>query len=123
MNSQPTVVGLIATCCVASSSANSPAHRYRPGAGFLLAVTGCSPVLLVPALGFSDVMAALNRSPTLSGPRQIWDLALMYIDRRPWLGYGYGSFFRVGGVEANQMQAIMDWPVPTVHNASNRRWG
>jgi exopolysaccharide production protein ExoQ len=111
------VVGLIAACYVALLVSQ---FQRRTGSGlvlgFLLTVAGLASVALI-TLGFSDVMAALNRSPTLSSRTKIWDLALMYIDRRPWLGYGYGSFFRVGGVEANQMQAIMDWPVPTVHNA------
>jgi O-antigen ligase len=111
------VVGLIAAC-YAALLVNQLQRRTASGLlfGFLLLVIGLASVAFV-TLDYSDVMAALNRSPTLSSRTKIWDLALMYIGRRPWLGYGYGSFFRVGGLEASQLQKIMDWDVPTVHNA------
>jgi len=110
-------VALVAACYVAALCSM---RRRRDGIGltvaFAMTVIGLAGIAII-ALAPDDVMTVLNRSPTLSSRTKIWELALIFVDRYPWLGYGYGAFFRIGGVEVGQMQAIMQWPVPSTHNA------
>ena len=44
-------------------------------------------------------------------------MTLGFFERRPWLGYGYAGFWRQNSVEAYQVQALLQWPVPSAHNA------
>lgn len=59
----------------------------------------------------------LGRSPTLTGRSSIWDTVVGYIDRRPWLGYGYGAFWRNEAVEARTIWGTFHWTAPHAHNA------
>jgi exopolysaccharide production protein ExoQ len=95
------------------------AFRQRNGmglaAGFVLVLIGFVGIGLI-ALDWTEVLAALNRSPTLTGRYRIWVESIDFIARRPWLGYGYGAFWRHDGLEANQFWDIMKWLVPHAHN-------
>jgi O-antigen ligase len=95
------------------------AFRRRTGLGFaagygliLLGVIG----LGLAALDWTEVLAALNRSPTLTGRYRIWVLSTQFIAQRPWLGYGYGAFWRHDGLPANEFWDIEKWLVPHAHN-------
>jgi exopolysaccharide production protein ExoQ len=79
-------------------------------------VTGLAVVSFI-GLDPVDALAALGRDATLTNRVPIWHLALGYIERRPWLGFGYEGFWRIDGVEANQIWATMYWRVPHAHNA------
>ncbi|HEX3862380.1 MAG TPA: O-antigen ligase family protein [Stellaceae bacterium] len=96
------------------------ALRRRSGAGlvlgFAMIVLGLAGIGLL-ALGWDEVLAALNRNPTLTGRAQIWRMALADIGHRPWFGYGYGAFWRQSTVEARNMWTIVFWIVPHAHNA------
>ena len=83
--------------------------------GFTLAVLAIG-VVAVVAADPGQVLAALGRDATLTNRVPIWNLAIGYIARRPWLGYGYEAFWRAGGVEANQIWALSYWHVPHAHN-------
>ncbi len=94
--------------------------RRRSGAGlasgFVLAVVGLAGAAVI-ALDLSDVLAMLGRDPTFTNRAKIWHYALAYIARRPWLGYGFGAFWRADGVEANQVWALIEFQTPHAHNA------
>lgn len=95
------------------------ALRRRSGlglvVGFTLAVIGLA-VTGIVGLAPLDALAALGRDATLTNRVPIWQMALGYIARRPWLGYGYEGFWRPNGVEANQIWQTMYWHVPHAHN-------
>ena len=96
------------------------AFRRGNGAGFLvgfaLVVIGILGIGLL-AVGWTEILALLNRSPTLTGRSDIWDAAITYISQRPWLGYGYGAFWRSDAVEARTIWGSLRWIVPHSHNA------
>ena len=111
----PTVVLLVA---LYASLVLMAFHR-RDGiglvTGFALVLVGLVAIGLI-AVGWTEVLAALNRSPTLTGRNRIWRTASMFIAQRPWLGYGYGAFWRHDGLEAIRFWGILKWLVPHAHN-------
>jgi O-antigen ligase len=96
------------------------ALRRRSGAGLLvgyvLLVLGLAGAALL-SIGWQDVLAALGRDPTFTNRTRIWQLALEYISHRPWLGYGYGGFWRADSVDANVFWDALGFKTPHAHNS------
>jgi O-antigen ligase len=84
--------------------------------GFVLAVVGLAGLGLL-AIGWNELLELLNREPTLTGRVEIWQMSWADILHRPWLGYGYGAFWRHDTLEARMMWQKLYWIVPHAHNA------
>lgn len=71
-----------------------------------------------------NVLTALGRDATLTGRTKIWSAVLSNIWERPWLGYGYGGFWR--GWEGESAQVWLMLPqnnLPThAHNGFLDIW-
>lgn len=67
-------------------------------------------VAIVTSLGLTtdDVFTALFGDPTFTGRTSIWDFTWSYIEKRPWLGYGFGGFWSIGS-DAPVMQTGLFW--------------
>jgi exopolysaccharide production protein ExoQ len=95
------------------------ALRRRDGAGlvvgYVLLVLGLAAAALLAGT-WQDVLAALGRDPTFTNRTRIWQLALEYIARRPWFGYGYGGFWRADSADANIFWAALGFKTPHAHN-------
>lgn len=65
-------------------------------------------------LGEAALMGRKEASDTLSGRNFIWPLAQHFIDKRPWFGYGFESFWTADHVQyvADELQ----FPVMEAHN-------
>lgn len=85
-------------------------------AAFVVAVLGLVAIGLF-AFDPAGILEALGRNPTFTDRARIWHYVIDYIARRPWFGYGYGGFWRSGGVEANQIWAMVKFKTPHAHNA------
>jgi exopolysaccharide production protein ExoQ len=83
--------------------------------GFAMMLIGMVGIALI-AVGWADLLAALGRSATLTGRTRIWQMSLDNIAQRPWLGYGFGAFWRSAEFEARTMWQILQWIVPHAHN-------
>ena len=96
------------------------ALRRRSGAGLLvgyvLLVLGLAGAALL-SVGWQDVLVTLGRDPTFTNRTRIWQLALEYIAHRPWLGYGYGGFWRADSVDANVFWDALGFKTPHAHNS------
>ncbi len=84
--------------------------------GFTLGIVGLGGAALI-ILFMQDVLALLGRDPTFTNRAKIWHYSISYISHRPWLGYGYGAFWRLDSVEANQVWAMIEFQTPHAHNA------
>jgi len=93
-------------------------RRSGPGlvAGYVLLVLGFAGAALLAGT-WQDVLAALGRDPTFTNRTRIWQLALEYIVRRPWFGYGYGGFWRADSVDANIFWDALGFKTPHAHNS------
>ncbi|MBV9825876.1 MAG: O-antigen ligase family protein [Alphaproteobacteria bacterium] len=84
-------------------------------AGFALTVIGFAGLGLL-GLGWQEVLLLLNRDATLTGRAEIWQMSSDDIAHRPWLGFGYGAFWRHDTLEARTMWEKVYWIVPHAHN-------
>jgi O-antigen ligase len=84
--------------------------------GFVLGILGLAGIFAF-ALDSAAILEAIGRDPTFTNRAKIWHYAWIYIQRREWLGYGFGSFWRADGVEANQAWALIEFKTPHAHNA------
>jgi len=93
-------------------------RRSGPGliTGYVLLILGLAGAALL-AVGWQDALAFLGRDPTFTNRTRIWQLVLDYIARRPWLGYGYESFFRADSVDANLIWTVVGFKTPHAHNS------
>ena len=82
---------------------------------FIIAV-GCSLILLVPNLGF--FLEALGKDATLTGRLPLWEGSISSFMDRPWLGYGYDSFWSGISGESDKLLLLIDsdWAAPNSHN-------
>jgi len=68
------------------------------------------------------VLEALGRDATLTGRTDIWAALFDVIEDRPWLGYGYGSFWGETSDPAAYVKELTQWDVPTAHNGWFETW-
>jgi exopolysaccharide production protein ExoQ len=110
------VIGLIAV----------PALTMRKRTAVVGATLGIAGLLLV-AVYLPEIVQSvqhallLGRSQetadvgTLTGRTDLWKALLLYIDKRPWLGYGFDAFWTADHVEAVTLD--QGWLVSHAHNS------
>ena len=64
-----------------------------------------------------NVVNAFGRDPTFTGRVDLWQSASRVIDKRPWLGHGYGTAWVGGGDDATtDIAQFSEWNAPNAHN-------
>jgi exopolysaccharide production protein ExoQ len=93
-------------------------RRSGPGlvVGYALVVLGLAGAGLL-AVSWQDALLFLGRDPTFTNRTRIWQLALEYIADRPWLGYGYGAFWREDSADAQVFWVALGFKTPHAHNS------
>jgi len=84
--------------------------------GYALLVTGIVGSAIL-AMTWQDVLLALGRDPTFTNRTRIWQLALEYINYRPWFGYGFGAFWREQSEDAQVFWVALGFKTPHAHNS------
>ncbi len=84
--------------------------------GFILGVLGLAGIFDF-MIDSAAILEAIGRDPTFTNRAKIWHYAWIYIQRHEWLGYGFGSFWRADGVEANEAWSLIEFKTPHAHNA------
>lgn len=85
-----------------------------------LLVGGSVAVLLVS--NAEAILGAFGRDLTLTGRTDLWAAVIDKIGERPWLGYGYGGFWRSWEGESAQVLSIIRWAAPHSHNGFLDLW-
>jgi O-antigen ligase len=111
----PIMLLLVTAYVAVTASAFRKRNAIGFAAGFALLLFGILGIALI-VVGWTEVLTALGRSATLTGRTRIWHMTLDNIAQRPWLGYGFGAFWRQGEVEARTIWQILQWIVPHAHN-------
>jgi O-antigen ligase len=97
--------------------------RYTAAVPFLIAAvllgSGAVILLLVNA---ESVLAALGKNTTLTGRTVVWSAVLDMIGERPWLGYGYGAFWRGSEGPSALISLITGGDFSNAHNAILSVW-
>ena len=69
--------------------------RYTVAVPFLIAVVLVGSAAAMVLLTNADtLLVAFGKDPTLTGRTIVWSAVLDMIRERPWLGYGFGAFWR-----------------------------
>ena len=83
-------------------------------------VGGSVAVLLLSNAEF--ILGAFGQDLTLTGRTDLWAAVLGKIGERPWLGYGYGGFWRSLEGESAEVLSIVRWAAPHSHNGFLDLW-
>lgn len=91
---------------------------------FLLLVFLMLSILLIFTLmiNLDALLALYDRDITLTGRTPLWADLWEFIERQPWLGYGYGSFFSNLHRETDIIWQIHNWVPPNAHNGFIHIW-
>jgi O-antigen ligase len=96
--------------------------KLKLTAGFAALWMGLAGLWLLMVVGYdplTDFQGALllgraEESDTLSGRAFIWPLVTYFIGQRPWLGYGFESFWNASNIEL--VSEELTWGVREAHN-------
>ncbi len=90
--------------------------RNQYGLLFPLLSLGALVGAAVLALFRDEAMGVLGRSSDLTGRTDLWHWVMIMILKRPWLGYGYSSFWRGGSDQSAVIEAYIGWSPIYAHN-------
>jgi exopolysaccharide production protein ExoQ len=96
--------------------------RFKLTVGALASLAGIAALWLVMLAGYDPLtdfhdallLGRAEESDTLSGRAFIWPVVLYYITKRPWLGYGYESFWNPGQIDV--ISDDLGWGLREAHN-------
>lgn len=99
--------------------------RFHPkqrvvGYLFLALTLVAGGILLVGYSAF--FLSLLGKDDTFTGRTDVWNQLILAIHRRPYLGYGYGSFWSGLSGESLDVTIAAGWIVPEAHNAFLELW-
>jgi O-antigen ligase len=58
----------------------------------------------------------VGKDVTLTGRTELWAVAISMIERHPWLGYGFGGFWRGPVGDSGEFWRAVRWQAPHAHN-------
>ena len=88
----------------------------------LLFLIFTSLMLLLLTINFNTFLSVNDKDITLSGRTLLWDTLWGFVVQKPWLGYGYESFFSSAAKEANLLWQVHDWSPVHSHNGYIHLW-
>jgi exopolysaccharide production protein ExoQ len=83
--------------------------------GVILAVF-LSPLIIVAMIAPDTLLELIGKDPTLTGRTEIWTYVITDIWMKPWLGWGYFSFWQLTNPAALEISNTVHWVVPHAHN-------
>jgi exopolysaccharide production protein ExoQ len=83
--------------------------------GVILAVF-LSPLIIVAMVAPDTLLELIGKDPTLTGRTEIWTYVITDIWMKPWLGWGYFSFWQLTNPAALEISNTVHWVVPHAHN-------
>jgi O-antigen ligase len=93
------------------------------GAIVLMLVGATGPTMAVWLVGNREAVAGiLGRDVTFSGRTLLWDAVWRMILERPWLGNGYGSFWRGWDGPSAEVWRAINFDAPHSHNGFLDLW-
>ena len=91
-----------------------------PVAYFLIAgMAGFSAIAIVAPELLLDL---IGKDRTLTGRTDIWDALIQSIKQKPWLGYGYGVYWKDQLGPSYYVRLQLQWGIPSAHNGWIETW-
>ncbi|MGB5636575.1 MAG: O-antigen ligase family protein [Waterburya sp.] len=79
-------------------------------------------LLFIIVINFNAFLAANNKDITLTGRTPLWADLWGFIEQKPWLGYGYGTFFSSLHRETDLLWKVHRWNPVHAHNGYIQLW-
>jgi exopolysaccharide production protein ExoQ len=79
-------------------------------------------LMFLIAVNFNAFLEANNKDITLTGRTPLWESLWGFIQQKPWLGYGYGSFFSDSHRESDLLWKVHRWNPVHAHNGYIQLW-
>jgi exopolysaccharide production protein ExoQ len=73
-------------------------------------------------INFHTFLNVFDKDITLTGRTPLWSDLWGFIQQKPWLGYGFGTFFSGSHRETAIIWTIHDWVPPHAHNGFIQIW-
>ncbi|MFM2311314.1 MAG: hypothetical protein RLZZ04_590 [Cyanobacteriota bacterium] len=73
-------------------------------------------------INFNTFLNTFDKDITLTGRTPLWSDLWGFIQQKPWLGYGFGTFFSSGHRETATIWTMHDWVPPHAHNGFIQIW-
>lgn len=91
-------------------------------AGMLGLAAAATTSMYYLAAHFQNVTDLLGKDATLTGRIQIWIVSTAMALRRPWLGYGFDSFWLQTQGPTVRIWHVLGWAAPNAHNGFLDLW-
>lgn len=115
-----TSTGLFLACPALALCAVFARRYLRIALPILIVVTAIPAVFLlsgaVDGISYHNVSTLISSDGTFTGRTELWDFALLKISERPWLGYGYQSFWGIGAASPAATTEGFLQRAPHAHN-------
>lgn len=104
--------------CAATLGILYAVKKFRHQYGMLFPLLSLGSLLGAAVIGLfrDEAMQVLGRSSDLTGRTDLWHWVIIMIMKRPWLGYGFSSFWRGGSDEADVIESHIGWSPIYAHN-------
>lgn len=79
-------------------------------------------IIFLILVNFNTFLSVNDKDITLSGRTPLWGSLWEFIQQKPWLGYGYGTFFSGLSREANLLWKVHTWTPVHAHNGYIQLW-
>ena len=79
-------------------------------------------LLFILTVNFSALLEVNNKDITLTGRTPLWADLWEFIQQKPWLGYGYGTFFSGEHRETDLLWKVHTWNPVHAHNGYIQLW-
>lgn len=85
-------------------------------------VTSIGTLAMLIGLFPEFMFGLIGKDPSITGRTEIWALLSEAINKKFWLGYGYGVFWMDPLGPSYIIREVLQWPVPTAHNGWMEIW-
>lgn len=88
----------------------------------LLFIIFSAGLIFILTINFNTFLSANNKDITLTGRTPLWESLWVFIQQKPWLGYGYGTFFSGVHRETDLLWKVHNWNPVHAHNGYIQLW-
>ena len=83
---------------------------------FTMGVTLTASITLLLTISAETILGAYGRDLTFTGRTELWFALIEWIQKRPWLGYGYSAFWLGKNGEVQNLSNAIGWTPAYAHN-------
>jgi len=114
--SKTALLGMLLGFGVLAAAAIMRRGRVTSIAAVWIGVSLSASLAMALVLAPEAMFGIIGKDPSLTGRTDIWAALIDAIEKRPWLGHGYGAFWPIESEPAYWVREAVEWDAPTAHN-------